>query len=68
MNAPLLEVEGLVKTYALPREHLLRNATRVEALRGVSFRVEAGKSFGSDSNTESASDNFRCTIRSSPFA
>ena len=44
--APLLEVTGLVKTYRLPRDSLLRPAPRVQALQGVSFRVEAGRSLG----------------------
>ena len=46
MPAPLLEVTDLVKTYRLPRDSLLRPAPRVHALQGVSFRVEAGQSFG----------------------
>ncbi len=44
--APLLEVDSLVKHYRLPREHLLRPAPVVEALRGVSFTVRAGQSLG----------------------
>lgn len=46
MTAPLLAVENLAKRYRLPREHLLRPAPVVEALRGVSFTVEAGQSLG----------------------
>ncbi len=45
-QAPLLEVDSLVKHYRLPREHLLRPAPVVEALRGVSFTVQAGQSLG----------------------
>ena len=46
MTAPLLEVRGLVKHYRLPRESLLRPAPVVEALRGVSLDVQAGRSVG----------------------
>ncbi|GAB3651251.1 ATP-binding cassette domain-containing protein [Ramlibacter alkalitolerans] len=46
MNAPLLEVENLVKDYALPREKLLEAPGKVHALRGVSFTIEAGRSLG----------------------
>ena len=47
MTAPLLlEVTDLVKHYRLPRESLLRPAPVVQALQGVSFRVEAGRSLG----------------------
>jgi peptide/nickel transport system ATP-binding protein len=44
--APLLVVEDLVKHYTLPRERLFEPAPRVEALRGVSFEVQAGTSLG----------------------
>ncbi|CAN5917894.1 ATP-binding cassette domain-containing protein [soil metagenome] len=43
---PLLEVENLVKHYRLPREHLLQPAPVVQALRGVSFALHAGRSLG----------------------
>ncbi len=43
---PLLEVDSLAKHYRLPREHLLRPAPVIEALRGVSFTVHAGESLG----------------------
>ncbi len=43
---PLLEVRDLVRHYRLPREHLLAAAPRVQALQGVSFRLEAGQSLG----------------------
>jgi len=43
---PLLEVRDVVKRYQLPREHLLKPAPVVEALRGVSFTVHAGRSLG----------------------
>jgi len=42
----LLVVDDLVKHYELPREHLLRAAPRVEALRGVSFTMQSGRSLG----------------------
>ena len=45
-DAPLLVVEDLVKHYTLPRERLFEPAPRVEALRGVSFEVQAGTSLG----------------------
>jgi len=45
-KTPLLEVEHLVKHYALPRERLFAAAPRVEALRGVSFTMQAGTSLG----------------------
>jgi peptide/nickel transport system ATP-binding protein len=46
MMAALLEVRDLVKRYKLPRERLLRPAPVVEALCGVSFTVQAGRSLG----------------------
>ncbi len=46
MTAPLLEVEDLAKHYSLPRTRLLRPPPRVEALRGVSFTLQAGRSLG----------------------
>ena len=42
----LLEVTDLARSYRLPREQLWRAPPRVEALRGVSLRVEAGRSLG----------------------
>jgi peptide/nickel transport system ATP-binding protein len=45
-GALLLEVRDLAKHYTLPRERLLRPAPVVEALRGVSFSVQAGRSLG----------------------
>jgi ABC-type glutathione transport system ATPase component len=44
--APLLQVTGLVKDYAMPRERLLAPPPVVQALRGVSFTIEAGRSLG----------------------
>ena len=46
MTVPLLEVRDLVKHYRLPRQSLLRAAPHVQALRGISFQVQAGRSLG----------------------
>ena len=46
MTAPLLEVRELTKRYHLPRERLLQSAPVVDAVRGVSFAVHAGRSLG----------------------
>ena len=46
MNAPLLQVENLVRQYTLPREKLLEAPGRVHALNGVSFTIAAGCSLG----------------------
>ena len=43
---PLLRVENLTREYTLPREHLLRSPPTVQALQGVSFTLEAGRSLG----------------------
>jgi peptide/nickel transport system ATP-binding protein len=43
---PLLEVENLAKHYSLPRTRLLQAPPRVDALRGVSFSLQAGRSLG----------------------
>ena len=43
---PLLEVTDLVRHYALPREKLLAPPPQVNALNGVSFRIEPGRSLG----------------------
>lgn len=45
-NTPLLEVRDLVRTYTLPREKLFSPPPTVEALKGVSFALHAGKSLG----------------------
>ncbi|MBP6898742.1 MAG: ATP-binding cassette domain-containing protein [Burkholderiaceae bacterium] len=42
----LLQVEDLQRHYSLPRERLLAAAPRVQALRGVSFGLAAGRSLG----------------------
>jgi ABC-type glutathione transport system ATPase component len=46
VNAPLLQVENLVKDYPLPREKLFEAPGKVRALQGVSFTIEAGRSLG----------------------
>ncbi len=46
MTTPLLVVDDVHKRYRLPREHLLAAAPEVQALAGVSFTLEAGKSLG----------------------
>jgi ABC-type glutathione transport system ATPase component len=46
VNAPLLQVENLVRDYTLPREKLGEPPPKVHALRGVSFSIEAGRSLG----------------------
>jgi peptide/nickel transport system ATP-binding protein len=46
MTAPLLQVRDLVKHYRLPRERLLAPAPEVQALQGVSFTLQAGRSLG----------------------
>ena len=46
MSAPLLEVEGLVKRYKLARPSLFAPPATRLAVDGVSFAVEAGRSFG----------------------
>ena len=43
---PLLVIDQLVKHYPLPRERLFGPARALEALRGVSLTVQAGRSFG----------------------
>src|SRR6059058_6121811 len=46
MTEPLLKVEGLARTYTLPRERLRGPAPVVNALNGVTFSIEAGRSLG----------------------
>ena len=45
-STPLLEVRNVVRTYTLPRESLFTPPPTVEALKGVSFSLQAGKSLG----------------------
>ena len=46
MSAPLIELDRLVKRYALPREGLWVAPRQVTALAGVSLSVVAGRSLG----------------------
>ena len=46
MTEPLLEAIDLVRHYRLPRERLFAPAPVVQALRGVSLSVHAGRSLG----------------------
>jgi peptide/nickel transport system ATP-binding protein len=46
MSEPLLIVENLAKRYRLPRERLLAAAPEVQALAGVSFTLQPGRSLG----------------------
>ncbi len=43
---PLLQVTDLARTYTLPRDSLFRPPAQVQALRGVSFQMQAGRSLG----------------------
>jgi peptide/nickel transport system ATP-binding protein len=45
-DAPLLRVDSVSKRYRLPRQSLLAPAPEVQALDGVSFTLQAGKSLG----------------------
>ena len=46
MSVPLLQVNQLSKRYSLPREHLLAAPGQIQALQGVSFSLQAGRSLG----------------------
>src|SRR6476619_6412003 len=46
MSAPLLQVDNLVREYAMPREKLFGPPPKVHALNGVSFTITAGRSLG----------------------
>ena len=46
MSAALLQVDNLVREYALPKETLFGVPPKVHALNGVSFTIEAGRSLG----------------------
>jgi ABC-type oligopeptide transport system ATPase subunit len=46
MSTALLQVSNVTRTYTLPRSHLWRTPPQVEALKGVSFTLTAGKSLG----------------------
>ena len=43
---PLLEVQNVKRTYALPRTHLFAAARTFEAVRGVSFEIREGERLG----------------------
>ena len=45
-QTPLLAVDRLVRHYRVPREHPFAAQRVVQALRGVSLTVQAGRSFG----------------------
>lgn len=45
-SMPVLEAEGVVRDYRLPRSSLFRPADRLRAVDGVSLRVNAGESVG----------------------
>ena len=46
LSQVLLDVQDVVKHYRLPRESLFRPAPLVQAVRGVSLQVQAGRSLG----------------------
>ena len=46
MSTPLLQVDNLVREYAMPREKLFGPPPKVHALNGVSFSIEPGCSLG----------------------
>jgi peptide/nickel transport system ATP-binding protein len=46
VSEPVVEVEGLVKHYPLPRERLFGPLSAVRAVDGVSLRIERGRSLG----------------------
>ncbi|MDN3919466.1 ATP-binding cassette domain-containing protein [Pelomonas sp. PFR6] len=45
-QAPLLRVEGLSRSYALPRQSLFRAPPRLQALQDIAFQIEAGQCLG----------------------
>ncbi|MGE7057196.1 ATP-binding cassette domain-containing protein, partial [Paenibacillus glucanolyticus] len=46
MNTALIEVEGLVKYYAVPRQGLWESQQYVKAVDNVSFTIREGETFG----------------------
>jgi peptide/nickel transport system ATP-binding protein len=45
-GVPLLQVQGLAKAYRLPRERLFAAPPLVQALQGIDFSLQAGRSLG----------------------
>ena len=45
-EAPLLQVDNLVREYSMPREKLFGPVPKVHALNGVTFTIDAGRSLG----------------------
>lgn len=45
-HAPLLELRDVRRSYRLPRTRLFQSAGEFEAVRGVSFRLDAGERLG----------------------
>ncbi len=45
-GVPLLQVQGLAKAYRLPRERLFAASPLVQALQGIDFSLQAGRSLG----------------------
>ena len=45
-GAPLLEVQQLGKRYRLPRRRLFERQPTVQALAGLSFTLQSGRSLG----------------------
>jgi ABC-type glutathione transport system ATPase component len=43
---PLLELKNVHRHYRLPRTHLWKPPAVIHAVRGISLRIEAGKSYG----------------------
>jgi peptide/nickel transport system ATP-binding protein len=43
---PLLQVEGLSRSHALPRERLMRPAPRLQALQDIDFEIAPGSAVG----------------------
>jgi peptide/nickel transport system ATP-binding protein len=46
MTTPLLQLDEVTRRYALPREHLWKPPAQVQALRGVSLSLHAGRHLG----------------------
>jgi peptide/nickel transport system ATP-binding protein len=60
----LLRVRDLVKHYPLPRQHLFKPPGVVQALRGVSFEVQTGRSFGIVGESGSGKSTLaRCIVK-----